>query len=216
LIAAGMESGHAYGKALRTVKSCVGTAWCRYGVQDSTTMAIELEMRYRGLRAPHKIKMAVSGCARECAEAQSKDIGVIATERGWNLYVGGNGGMRPAHAELLAEDLDDATLIRSIDRYLMWYLRSAERLVRTATWQRSLPGGIDFVRRVVMDDELGLAAEFEAQMAEHVSSYECEWTATLESPERMEHFVSFVNTDAPDPTVTTVEIRGQRIPTGAK
>jgi nitrite reductase (NADH) large subunit len=215
LIAAGMESGHAYGKALRTVKSCVGTTWCRYGVQDSTTMAIELEMRYRGLRAPHKIKMAVSGCARECAEAQSKDVGVIATERGWNLYVGGNGGMRPAHAELLAEDLDDATLIRSIDRYLMWYVRTAERLERTAPWQRKLPGGIDFVRRVVMDDELGLAAEFEAQMAAHVATYECEWTATLESPERMERFVSFVNTDEPDPTVTMVEVRGQKIPAGA-
>ncbi len=194
LIAAGMESGHAYCKALRTVKSCVGTTWCRYGVQDSTTMAIDLELRYRGLRAPHKIKMAVSGCARECAEAQSKDIGVIATERGWNLYVGGNGGMRPAHAEPLAEDLDDAALIRSIDRYLMWYVRTADRLERTATWQRKLPGGIDFVRRVVMDDALGLAAEFEAQMAQHVSSYECEWAATLDSTERMEHFVSFVNT----------------------
>jgi nitrite reductase (NADH) large subunit len=215
LIEAGMESGHAYGKSLRTVKSCVGTAWCRYGVQDSTTMAIDLELRYRGLRAPHKIKMAVSGCARECAEAQSKDIGVIATERGWNLYVGGNGGMRPAHAELLAEDLDDAGLIRAIDRYLMWYLRTAERLERTATWQRKLPGGIDFVRRVVMDDELGLAAEFEAQMADHVATYACEWTETLASPERLAHFTSFVNSDLADPTITPVTIRGQRMPAGA-
>jgi nitrite reductase (NADH) large subunit len=215
LIEAGMESGHAYGKSLRTVKSCVGTAWCRYGVQDSTTMAIDLELRYRGLRAPHKIKMAVSGCARECAEAQSKDVGVIATERGWNLYVGGNGGMRPAHAELLAEDLDDAGLIRAIDRYLMWYLRTAERLERTATWQRKLPGGIDFVRRVVMDDELGLAVEFEAQMAEHVATYACEWTETLASPERLAHFTSFVNTDLADPTITPVTIRGQRMPAGA-
>ena len=216
LIDAGMESGHAYGKALRTVKSCVGTTWCRYGVQDSTTMAIELELRYRGLRAPHKLKMAVSGCARECAEAQSKDIGVIATERGWNLYVGGNGGMRPAHAELLAEDLDDETLIRSIDRYVMWYVRTAERLERTATWQRKLPGGIDFVRRVVMHDELGLAADLEADMAAHVATYECEWAATLESPERLERFVSFVNTDEPDATITAVEIRGQRVPAGVK
>ncbi len=163
LVAAGMESGHAYGKALRTVKSCVGTAWCRYGVQDSTAMAIELENRYRGLRAPHKIKLAVSGCARECAEAQSKDVGVIATERGWNLYVGGNGGMRPAHAVLLAEDLDDAALIQAIDRYLMWYVRTADRLERAATWQRKLPGGIDFVRRVVIDDLLAIGAELDAR-----------------------------------------------------
>jgi nitrite reductase (NADH) large subunit len=201
---------------VRTVKSCVGTTWCRYGVQDSVQMAIDLELRYRGLRAPHKIKLAVSGCARECAEAQGKDVGVIATERGWNLYVGGNGGMRPAHAQLLAEDLDGETLVRTIDRYLMWYVRTADRLERTATWQRKLPGGIDFVRRVVLDDELGIAAELEADMARHVASYECEWAATLDDPERLARFVSFVNTPEPDPTVTRVEIRGQRIPTGAR
>ena len=194
------------------MKSCVGTTWCRYGVQDSTKLAIDLEHRYRGLRAPHKIKFAVSGCARECAEAQSKDVGVIATERGWNLYVGGNGGMRPAHAELLAEDLDTETLVAAIDRYLMWYVRTAERLERTATWQRKLPGGLDFVKRVVIDDELGLAAELEADMARHVEGYRCEWTETLERPERLARFVSFVNTDEPDPSVTHVRVRGQRIP----
>ena len=152
LIDAGMESGHAYGKALRTVKSCVGSTWCRYGVQDSTSMAIRLELRYRGLRAPHKIKSAVSGCTRECAEAQSKDFGIIATERGWNLYVGGNGGMRPRHADLLADDLDDETLVRYIDRFLMFYIRTADRLQRTATWLNKLEGGIDYLRSVVVDD----------------------------------------------------------------
>jgi nitrite reductase (NADH) large subunit len=170
LIAAGFESGHAYGKAVRTVKSCVGSTWCRYGVQDSVQLAIDLELRYRGLRAPHKIKLAVSGCARECAEAQGKDVGVIATEQGWNLYVGGNGGMRPAHAELLAESVDARTLVRYIDRYLMWYVRTADRLERTATWQRKLPGGIGFVRRVVVADELGLGAELEADMERHVAA----------------------------------------------
>jgi nitrite reductase (NADH) large subunit len=215
LVEAGMESGHAYGKALRTVKSCVGSTWCRYGVQDSVQLAIDLELRYRGLRAPHKIKMAVSGCARECAEAQSKDIGVIATERGWNLYVGGNGGMRPAHAELLAEDLDRETLIRTIDRYLAWYVRTAERLERTATWQRKLPGGIDFVRRVVLDDELGLGRDLEADVQRHVDSYRCEWTETLEDPQRLLRFVSFVNTDQPDPSISHVRVRGQRVPVEA-
>ena len=212
LRSAGLESGHAYGKAVRTVKSCVGSTWCRYGVQDSVQMAIDLELRYRGLRAPHKIKLAVSGCARECAEAQSKDVGVIATERGWNLYVGGNGGMRPAHAQLLAEDLDAETLVQSIDRYVMWYVRTAERLERTATWQRKLPGGIDFVRRVVLDDELGIGAELEADMARHVESYHCEWAATLEDPQRLARFVTFVNSPEPDPTITHVEVRGQKIP----
>ncbi len=210
LVDAGMESGHAYGKSLRTVKSCVGETWCRYGVADSTSMAIELENRYRGLRSPHKIKMAVSGCARECAEAQSKDVGVIATERGWNLWVGGNGGQRPRHAELLAEDLDDETLIRSIDRFLMYYLHSAERLQRTAAWVESIEGGLDHIRAVVMDDSLGFGEEFERQMQAHVDSYECEWTATLEDPVRLARFVSFVNApEEPDSTVVFVRERDQ-------
>jgi nitrite reductase (NADH) large subunit len=212
LVEAGLESGHAYGKAVRTVKSCVGSTWCRYGVQDSVQLAIDLELRYRGLRAPHKIKLAVSGCARECAEAQGKDVGVIATERGWNLYVGGNGGMRPAHAELLAEDLDTPSLVRAIDRYLMWYVRTADRLERTATWQRKLPGGIAYVRRVVLDDELGIGDDLDADMARHVESYECEWAATLRDPERRARFVSFVNSDEVDPTIQRVSVRGQRIP----
>ena len=209
LIDAGMESGHAYGKALRTVKSCVGTTWCRYGVQDSTSLAIKIELRYRGLRAPHKLKSAVSGCARECAEAQSKDFGIIATERGWNLYVGGNGGAKPQHAALLADDLDEDTLIRLIDRYLMYYTRTAGRLERTATWLNKLPGGIDYLRRVVIDDVLGICDELEAAMTRHVAGYECEWKATLESPERVARFRSFVNTDAPDPSIVFVLERDQ-------
>ncbi|MFN0090385.1 MAG: nitrite reductase large subunit NirB [Acidimicrobiales bacterium] len=209
---AGLESGHAYGKAVRTVKSCVGATWCRYGVQDSVQLAIDLELRYRGLRAPHKIKLAVSGCARECAEAQSKDVGVIATEKGWNLYVGGNGGMRPAHAELLAQDLDRDALIRAVDRYLMWYVRTAERLERTATWQRKLPGGIDFVRRVVLEDCLGIGADLEAEMARHVDTYRCEWAETLDDPARLARFVSFVNSDQPDPSISHIRVRGQLVP----
>ena len=212
LIDAGMESGHAYGKALRTVKSCVGQTWCRYGVQDSTAMAIRLELRYRGLRAPHKIKSAVSGCARECAEAQSKDFGIIATERGWNLYVGGNGGTRPQHAVLLAEDLDDEMLVRVIDRFLMFYIRTADRLERTATWLNRLEGGIDHLRRVVLDDSLGIAEELEADMARHVASYECEWTATLADPQRRDRFRAFVNDPRPDPSIRMVPERTQQRP----
>ena len=209
LIASGLESGHAYGKALRTVKSCVGETWCRYGVQDSTSLAIELELRYRGLRAPHKLKSAVSGCTRECAEAQSKDFGIIATEKGWNLFVCGNGGIKPQHAVLLAADLDTETLVRYIDRFLMFYIRTAGRLERTATWLNKLEGGIDYVRRVVVDDALGLSAELEAEMALHVVSYECEWKATIESPERLRRFRSFVNADVPDPTIVHIRERGQ-------
>ena len=210
LVEAGFESGHAYGKSLRTVKSCVGSTWCRYGVQDSVGLAIALELRYRGLRSPHKLKGGVSGCARECAEARGKDFGVIATEKGWNLYVGGNGGATPAHARLLAGDLDTATLVSYLDRFLMYYVRTADRLQRTSTWIEHLEGGLDRVRSVVVDDALGLGAELEAEMARHVGGYEDEWRATLEDPAKLERFVSFVNApDTPDPTIAFTTERDQ-------
>ncbi|WP_189130851.1 nitrite reductase large subunit NirB [Wenjunlia tyrosinilytica] len=210
LVAAGFESGHAYGKALRTVKSCVGETWCRYGVQDSVALAIELELRYRGLRAPHKLKSAVSGCARECAEAQSKDFGVIATSAGWNLYVGGNGGMTPRHADLLVSDVDRETLMRTIDRFLMFYIRTADRLERTAPWIERMEGGLDHLRAVVVDDSLGICAELDELMARHVETYEDEWRATLQDPDRLRRFVSFVNAPGtPDPTVRFVPERDQ-------
>jgi len=213
LVDAGFESGHAYGKALRNVKSCVGSTWCRFGVQDSVGMAIRLELRYRGLRAPHKLKIGVSGCARECAEARGKDVGVIASAEGWNLYVGGNGGLQPAHAQLLATDLDDETLIRYIDRYLVYYIRTADRLQRTARWMEDLDGGIDHVRSVVVDDALGLADELEAAMHRHVDDYEDEWAATLADPDRLRRFRSFVNApDAPDTGIPRVIERGQLRP----
>lgn len=213
LVDGGMESGHAYGKALRTVKSCVGSDWCRYGQQDSVQMAINLELRYRGLRAPHKIKMGVSGCARECAEARGKDVGVIATETGWNLYVGGNGGATPRHAELLASDLDDDTLVRYIDRFLMFYVRTADRLQRTAPWVEER--GLEHLREVVCDDSLGLADEFEAAIARHVENYACEWKGVLEDPDKLSRFVSFVNApDIPDPTVEFTQRSGRKVPIG--
>jgi nitrite reductase (NADH) large subunit len=210
LVEAGFESGHAYGKAVRTVKSCVGETWCRYGVQDSVGLAIGLELRYRGLRAPHKIKLGVSGCARECAEARAKDVGVIATETGWNLYVGGNGGFRPRHADLLASDVDTDTLVRTIDRFLMFYVRTADRLQRTAGWLEGLDGGLDYLREVILDDRLGICAELDAAMARHVASYEDEWKATLADPDKLKRFVSFVNApDQPDPSIVFVSERGQ-------
>jgi nitrite reductase (NADH) large subunit len=213
LIDAGFESGHAYGKALRTVKSCVGSTWCRYGVQDSVAMAIALELRYRGLRAPHKFKLGVSGCARECAEAQSKDVGAIATENGWNLYVGGNGGMRPRHAVLLATDLNDEMLVKLIDRYLMLYVRTADRLERTANWQEKFEGGFDELQRIIVEDSLGIASDLEAQMERHVATYACEWKTTIENPENAARFVTFVNAPSQsDPDITFDSERGQPRP----
>lgn len=212
LIAAGFETGHAYGKALRTVKSCVGSTWCRFGVDDSVGLAIELENRYKGLRAPHKIKFAVSGCTRECAEAQSKDVGVIATENGWNLYVCGNGGMKPRHTDLLAQDLDKETLIKYIDRFLMFYVKTADRLQRTSVWMDNLEGGLDYLKEVVLEDSLGMADELESQMETLVGAYQCEWKTTVESPEKLKRFSHFINADKTDDNLHYVKERGQLRP----
>ena len=212
LIEAGFETGHAYGKALRTVKSCVGSTWCRYGVQDSVAMALYVENRYKGLRSPHKFKSAVSGCTRECAEAQSKDFGIIATENGWNLFVCGNGGMKPRHADLFATDLDDETLIKYIDRFLMFYVRTADRLQRTSVWMDNLEGGLEYLQKVVIEDSLGIGAELEDQMNNIVDTYQCEWKTTIENPEKLKRFRQFVNSEAEDREIIFVEERGQPRP----
>lgn len=211
LIAAGFESGHAYGKALRTVKSCVGSTWCRFGLHDSVSFAIRVEERYRGLRAPHKLKSAVSGCIRECAEAQSKDFGIIATEKGWNLYVCGNGGSKPQHALLLASDLDDETCIKYIDRFLMFYIRTADPLTRTATWLNKMEGGIDYLKNVVINDSLGICDQLEAAMQELVDNYKCEWKEAVENPEIRKRFNHFVNApQEKDPSVQFEPLRDQK------
>jgi len=213
LVHAGFESGHAYGKALRTVKSCVGTTWCRFGVQDAVGFAIRLENRYKGIRAPHKLKSAVSGCIRECAEAQSKDFAVIATEKGWNLYVCGNGGAKPRHADLLASDLDDDTVIRYVDRFLMYYIGTADRLTRTAVWLDKMEGGIEYLREVILHDRLQICDQLERQMQHLVSTYHCEWAEVVNNPERRARFRHFVDdAAAADPSIEFVTERGQRRP----
>lgn len=212
LINAGFESGHAYGKSLRTVKSCVGSTWCRFGVDDSVGLAIFLENRYKGLRSPHKTKMAVSGCTRECAEAQSKDVGVIATEKGWNLYVCGNGGMKPRHAELLASDLDTSTLIKYIDRFFMFYIQTADRLQRTSVWRDNMEGGLDYLKDVIVHDSLGIAAELENRMQHVIGTYQDEWRTAIEDPEVRKRFKTFINAKAAeqnDPHIQFAPVRGQ-------
>lgn len=212
LIAAGFESGHAYGKALRTVKSCVGSTWCRFGVQDSVSFAVEIENRYKGLRSPHKLKSGVSGCVRECAEAQGKDFGIIATDKGWNLYVCGNGGAKPQHAKLLASDIDKETCIKYLDRFLMFYVRTAEPLTRTATWLNKLEGGIEYLKDVIVNDSLGIAEDLEKDMAHHVETYICEWKDAVEDPDKRKRFSHFINSTENDPTVEFQPMRDQKIP----
>ncbi|MFC4700113.1 nitrite reductase large subunit NirB [Glaciecola siphonariae] len=216
LLDGGFETGHAYAKSLRTVKSCVGSTWCRYGVQDSVSAAINIEHRYKGLRSPHKLKMAVSGCTRECAEAQSKDVGVIATEKGWNLYVCGNGGMKPRHADLFATDLDYDTLIRYIDRFLAFYIKTADRLQRTSVWMENMDGGLAYLQDVIINDSLGINASLEAHMQSIVQSYQCEWRSVVESTQARKRFRQFVNSDAGDNNQLFVEERGQLRPATAQ
>ncbi len=212
LIEAGFESGHAYGKSLRTVKSCVGSTWCRYGLHDSVSFAIEIEDRYKGLRSPHKLKSAVSGCIRECAEAQSKDFGIIATEKGWNLFVCGNGGAKPRHAVLLAQDVDRETCIKYIDRFLMFYIKTAEPLTRTATWLNKLEGGIEYLKDVVVNDCLGIGGQLEIEMEQTLKVYKCEWKEVVNNPELRARFTHFVNANESDPTLKFEDIRGQKVP----
>ncbi|KAJ9656930.1 hypothetical protein H2201_008369 [Coniosporium apollinis] len=213
LIEGGMESGHAYAKSLRTVKSCVGTTWCRFGIGDSVGMAVRLEERYKSIRSPHKIKGGVSGCVRECAEAQNKDFGLIATEKGFNVFVGGNGGAKPRHSELLAADVPPDDVIPMLDRYLSFYMRTADKLQRTARWIEDLPGGIKYLREVILEDKLGICKDLEQQMEDLVGTFFCEWTEVVQNPERRKLFSQFINTDENilDP-VEVVEERGQQRP----
>ena len=212
LIEAGFESGHAYGKSLRTVKSCVGSTWCRYGMDESVSFAIELENRYKGLRSPHKIKGGVSGCIRECAEARGKDFGVIAVEGGWNLYVCGNGGATPKHALLLAEQIDNETCIKYLDRFLMYYIRTAAPLMRTAAWLEKLEGGIEQLKKVVVQDSLNIADELELEMEELVKAYQCEWKEIVENEKLQSRFKHFINSDDSDENLVFVPMRDQKMP----
>ncbi|MEY2933555.1 MAG: Nitrite reductase [Pseudomonadota bacterium] len=212
LVNEGFESGHAYGKALRTVKSCVGSTWCRFGLHDSVGFSIRVEERYRGIRAPHKLKSAVSGCVRECAEAQSKDFGIIATDKGWNLYVGGNGGAKPRHADLLASDIDEATVLKYIDRFLMFYIATADRLTRTSVWIEKMEGGIEHLKDVIIKDSLGICAQLEQEMEYLVETYRCEWTEVVNNPEARKKFAHFANSQADDDTIQFMSEREQARP----
>ena len=212
LIDAGFESGHAYGKSLRTVKSCVGSSWCRYGMDDSVGFAIELENRYKGLRSPHKFKGGVSACIRECAEARGKDFGIIAVEGGWNLYVGGNGGATPRHAQLLAEQIDNETVIKYLDRFFMYYIRTAAPLMRTSTWLDKLEGGIEQLKKIVIDDSLNIVKELETEMQSLVDAYQCEWKQAIENDDMVSRFQHFVNSEATDDNILFVPMREQKQP----
>ncbi|WP_077398914.1 nitrite reductase large subunit NirB [Cellulophaga omnivescoria] len=212
LIAEGFETGQAYGKSLRTVKSCVGSTWCRYGMDESVSFAIEIENRYKGIRSPHKFKGGVSGCIRECAEARGKDFGFIAVEGGWNIYICGNGGATPKHAVLLAEKVDKKTAITYVDRFLMYYIQTAQPLMRTAAWLDKLEGGIDYVKDVVINDCLGIVDQLDKDMQHLVDTYKCEWKEAVETPEIRAKYTHFVNSTEEDENIEFVALRDQKMP----
>ncbi|WBU90125.1 nitrite reductase large subunit NirB [Cellulophaga omnivescoria] len=212
LIAEGFETGQAYGKSLRTVKSCVGSTWCRYGMDESVSFAIEIENRYKGIRSPHKFKGGVSGCIRECAEARGKDFGFIAVEGGWNIYICGNGGATPKHAVLLAEKVDKKTAITYVDRFLMYYIQTAQPLMRTAAWLDKLEGGIDYIKDVVINDCLGIVDQLDKDMQHLVDTYKCEWKEAVETPEIRAKYTHFVNSTEEDENIEFVALRDQKMP----
>jgi len=150
---AGMVSGHAYGKALRTVKTCVGSEWCRFGTQDSTGMGVLLEKLTWGSWMPHKFKMAVSGCPRNCAESTIKDFGIIAVDSGWELHVGGNGGITVRVTDFLCKVETEEELLEHCFAFIQFYRENAHYLERTAPWIDRI--GLDAVVERIVDDADG-------------------------------------------------------------
>jgi nitrite reductase (NADH) large subunit len=156
LNAAGMVSGHAYGKALRTVKTCVGSEWCRFGTQDSTGLGIKTEQMTWGSWMPHKFKIAVSGCPRNCAEATIKDFGVICVESGYQLLVGGNGGIHLRSTDLLCTVETEQEALDYCAAFIQLYREEARYLDRTAPWIERV--GMDYVKARIVEDDAGREA----------------------------------------------------------
>ncbi len=153
---AGLVSGHAYGKAIRTVKTCVGSEWCRFGVQDSTGMGIQLERMTWGSWTPHKFKLAVSGCPRNCAEATIKDFGVVAVDSGWELHVGGNGGVKVRVTDLLCKVATPEDVLEHCGAFLQLYREDARYLERTAPWVERV--GLALIKQKVVENAAGRKA----------------------------------------------------------
>jgi nitrite reductase (NADH) large subunit len=169
-----MPSGYAYGKSFRTVKTCVGSDFCRYGVGDSTALGIAIEERYQGLASPAKMKLAVTGCPRNCAEALCKDLGVVAVDGGrWEIYVGGAAGAHIRKGDLLATVDDPQTVITLTGRFLQYYRENANWLERTYKFVPRV--GIEKIRAVVVDDAEGIAASLDANMQKSVDAYRDPW-----------------------------------------
>ncbi|MBI5039378.1 MAG: NAD(P)/FAD-dependent oxidoreductase [Nitrospirae bacterium] len=173
----GMSSGHAYTKDVRTCKTCVGDAFCRFGVQDSTTLGILMEIKFQGIPCPGKIKMAVSGCPRNCAEAGIKDIGVVGIQTGWEIYVGGNGGVKPRIADLLTTVKTREEVLDVTGLFIQYYRENARWQERTSHFIERV--GIDHVREVLLKDKLGIAGRLRERINEVAAAYKDPWAESL-------------------------------------
>ncbi|ARR55025.1 nitrite reductase large subunit [Rhizorhabdus wittichii DC-6] len=185
LNAAGMVSGHAYGKALRTVKTCVGSEWCRFGTQDSTGLGVKAEKMSWGSWMPHKFKIAVSGCPRNCAEATIKDFGVICVDSGYELHVGGNGGIKLRGTDLLCKVATEQQALDHIAAFIQLYREEAWYLERTAPWIERV--GIDHVRRRIVEDAVGREALTARFLFSQSFSQDDPWAARAAGKDREQH-----------------------------
>ncbi|GAA4325125.1 nitrite reductase large subunit NirB [Pigmentiphaga soli] len=180
----GMNSGHAYGKSIRTVKTCVGQEFCRFGTQNSTQMGIELETMLANMWSPHKVKLAVSGCPRNCAESGIKDVGVIAVDSGWELYVGGNGGIKTEVAQFLAKVRTPGEVKEYAGAFLQLYREEAFYLDRTVHYIQRV--GLDYVKRRVVNDAAGRKALFE-RLLYALDGLRDPWAERIEGKARREY-----------------------------
>jgi nitrite reductase (NADH) large subunit len=170
----GMPSGYAYGKSFRTVKTCVGSDFCRYGLGDSTALGIAIEDRFQGIPSPGKMKLAVTGCPRNCAEALCKDVGVVAIEGGqWQIYVGGAAGSHVRKGDLLTTVDTPGEVIALTGRFLQYYRENANWLERTYDFVPRV--GIERIRAIVVDDSEDIGADLDARMQKSVDSYRDPW-----------------------------------------
>jgi nitrite reductase (NADH) large subunit len=175
----GMTSGHAYTKAVRTVKTCVGEEFCRYGVGDSTGLGIKIEQRFQGMEAPHKIKMAASGCPRNCAESLVKDVGVVAVEGGrWEIYVGGAAGSCVRKGDVLCTVDTHEDVLKYIGRFIQYYRENAKYLERTYHFLERV--GIEKLKQVLMEDSEGICGRLDAEIDRTANSFRDPWQEGLE------------------------------------
>ena len=177
--AAGMVSGHAYGKSIRTVKTCVGAEHCRFGTQRSMSMGVKLEKMLFGMWSPHKVKLAVSGCPRNCAEAGIKDVGVIGVDSGYEIYVAGNGGIKTEVAQFLVKVTSDEEVLEYSAAFLQLYREEGFYLERTCHYIARV--GLDYVKKIVLDDAARRKELYEALLYA-LQNYEDPWNAAVQKP----------------------------------